>query len=138
MLPNRQKRDHIEWMQTARFVEEVHLLEREGRVRSRDELERLLLLQYTAVAMMRAGKLRVSLAAIHLLKAEYNGDFQYVVMGVRDQQDKAGPWRAGRDLRRYAPYEYAYRSEAVDLARLSGLPMLEKGEAPPPEPEASA
>jgi len=124
-LPQRQKRDHLEWMHTYRFIEEVHRLEDDGRVASRADLERRLLLPAGGVTVMRSGKVRVPTAAIELLKREFNGDFQYVLLGVRDEE-RSSHWRGGKSLRVREGYTYGYQSEGADLSQRAGLPVAPK------------
>jgi len=131
-IPQRQKRDHLEWMHTHRFIEEVERIEQDGRVLDRAELERRLLLPPRGIAAMRSGKVRLPTAALELLKREFNGDWQYVLLGVRDEE-LSSHWRGGRSLRVSRPaasrerynevggYTYRYQSEPADLTQRAGL-----------------
>ena len=123
-IPHKQAREHIEWVQTHRFIEEVHRLEQEGRVPSRKLLEENLFLRYGSITSMRGGRLRVGTAEIYRLKHEYNGDFQYILIGMRDR-DISGPLKAGRDLRQHKGYAFPYSTEGVDLLKKAGLPTQE-------------
>ena len=131
-IPQRQKRDHLEWMHTHRFIEEVHRLEADGRVASRAELERRLLLPPSGITVMRSGKVRVPTAALELLKREFNGDWQYVLLGVRDEEHSSH-LRGGRSLRVHPAggYVYPYQSSGADLRLKAGLPALEPEAAAP-------
>lgn len=126
-LPNKQRREHISWVHTHRFIEEVHRLEEEGRVPSRKILEEKLLLRYGSVTSMRAGRLRVSTEEIQLLKQEYNGDFQYILFGIRDPE-VSSYMRAGKSLIvKKGGYVFHYQSNsAVDLLKKAGLPSVEE------------
>lgn len=136
-IPQRQKRDHLEWLHTHRFLEEVHRIEADGRVLDRADLERRLLLPAGGISVMRSGKVRVPTAALELLKREYNGDFQFILLGVRDEE-RSSHWRGGRSLRVARPasvehkyndvggYVYGYQSEAADLTVRAGLPVAPK------------
>jgi hypothetical protein len=129
-VPQKAKRDHLHWLHTLRFIEEVERLERDGRVKNRSDLEERLLLPYNRLTDMRAGRIQVPTSAIELLKREFNGDFQFVLLGIRDAEH-SGPVRAGRDLRQHKGYDYRYLSPPADLRALAGLPPLPKPEVAP-------
>jgi hypothetical protein len=128
-IPNKKVREHIGWVHTHRFIEEVHRIEAEGRVQSRSALEERLLLGYGSITSMRAGRLRVSTQEIELLKREFNGDFQYVLFGSRDFET-SGNIRAGRSLVvKPGGYVFHYQTNsAVNLLTKAGLPTAAENE----------
>lgn len=103
----------LEWMITLRFIMEVHRIESEGRARNRTQLEQDLYLPLGTIASMRNRKwTRVAPATLHLMKAKYNADLYFMVMGGR-VQELAGPIRLGVDLRKGGRvYDHPYKGPA--------------------------
>lgn len=102
------KKNIIEWQITNRFIEEVEILEKEGRVENRDKIEIDLAIVPNGITGMRAGKNKVSVASIHLFKLKYNADIQFIMFGVRDKEH-SGSILGGRKLNVHKPYVYKYR-----------------------------
>ncbi len=125
-INDKQAKAAIEAQVATRFLQEVHLCEKEGRVENREMLEKDLLLSIGAISEIRAGRRGVLMANIIRFKQKYNADYQFIMFGVRDR-DHSGVMMGGRDLRKpegeskpRAGYEYPYKSDGIDLvARIS-------------------
>lgn len=102
-------RDIINTEIEQRFVEEVEIMEREGRVQSRAKLERDLLMYYNKITQIKYGKSSLQPCHIHLLKKHYNADVQFILFGVRDMEH-SGSIQGGRKLNIYKPYTYNYKT----------------------------
>lgn len=122
----------LEWQITYRFIQEVHLVEKEGRSASRKQLEKDLLLVNNSIGDMRLGRFGVRPSSILRLKEVYNGDFQFVLLGVRNS-DVSGPRKGNVKLNVHEGYEFKYRSED----RISELAwgMNEEDQSEEPEPK---
>ncbi len=113
-ITDKQAKSFIEAQVATRFLEEVHLCEREGRVKDRPTLEKDLLLSVGAITEIRAGRRGVLLVNVIRFKQKYNADFRYILFGVRDPEH-SGVRMGGQSLDRYPKYEYPYKSEGIDL-----------------------
>lgn len=113
-INDKQAKAAIEAQVATRFLAEVHLCEKEGRVKDRATLEKDLLLSIGAISEIRAGRRGVLTANIIRFKLKYNADFKFILFGLRDPEH-SGVRMGGQSLQRYPGYEYPYKTEGIDL-----------------------
>ncbi|GGG60949.1 hypothetical protein [Hymenobacter glacieicola] len=108
--------DQEQWLIDRRFVLECQRLEREGRVENRVTLEEHLGMFKGALAAIRRGVLGTRPFHISRLKQRYNGDVNYILFALR-QEEISAPIRymagVGKvDLRKFEPFTHEYSQTA--------------------------
>ena len=102
-----------QWNIDFRFVREVELLERDGRVSSREDLERAIGMEHGGLATVRQGMRGVSLVNVVVLFEKYRGDKDYIMFGAARNPELTNPYIPGIGrLSRYDPYYHTYNSVA--------------------------
>lgn len=102
-----------EWEQDLRFVREVELLERSGRVSSRYDLERAIGMEKGALATVRLGMRGVSKGHISRLFTLYRGDKDFILFGAARATDLTNPYISGVGrIDKFEPFIHRYSSVA--------------------------
>ncbi|TGE29849.1 hypothetical protein [Hymenobacter metallicola] len=136
-------KEHLQNMIAVRFLLEVHELERSGRVESRSQLERDLMVPLAAISVIRAGRRKLDVVELARFKELYNADVFYILTGFR-KPEISGPLKGGVRLDKFEGFEFEYRTapsevlagiaEKIDKDRgVAGLGL--KAHQPTPEQE---
>lgn len=98
-----------QWEMDFRFVQEVELLERDGRMSSRYDLERATGMEKGAIATVRG----VSAVQIVLLFELYRGDKVFILFGAARNLDLTNPYIPGRGrINSFESFYHSYGSGA--------------------------